>query len=66
MTKFNLEKIRVCHCDGYETHIFGKKNLEVHWRKFKYRFKIVKDRRIVKAWDTVINLQKELEKYVAI
>lgn len=66
MIKHGFEKVKVCHCDGFETHVFGKSNMQIHWRKFKYQYKITRDRQVLKAWDKVSNLQNEIIKHVAV
>jgi len=52
-----------CHCDGFETWIFKhNEGWILKWRKYKAQFGLFKNREKIHGWDTIINLQKTLEK----
>jgi hypothetical protein len=61
MQKYGYTRSYVCHCDGYETHVYNKDNYELRWRKFKHVFRINQGSLLLKAWAPIKQLTEALK-----
>jgi thermostable 8-oxoguanine DNA glycosylase len=62
MATFGYSFKSMCHCDGHETHKYKKGDIELRWRKYKYRFQITRGRYLLSNWTKVIDLEETLKK----
>lgn len=62
MLKYTFSFSHECHCDGYATEIYKHRNFEIRYRKYnKACFRITQDRKLLKQWTPIVQLQSTLK-----